>query len=268
MVTHAERLGFGGIAIPDHVFYPVDPSTPYPYTASGKPSFATDSPFPDPFVMMGAIGAVTSQVRIRTNVFILPLRHPVAVAKALATAAVVTRNRVELGVGVGHLKDEFDILGFDFRTRGRRTDEAIVAIRALLQPGPVSFRGRFWDLPPMYIHPAPDQPVPILVGGESKAALERAARIGDGYLTIPHTMSELEDLVSEVTKLRQELAPELPPLQFHLDCNDARNLGDYRRLADIGAAAVRIDYRHHPGVTLQRRLELMQEFAESIIGQL
>jgi probable F420-dependent oxidoreductase len=268
MASQAERLGFGGVAIPDHVFYPVEPSTPYPYTASGKPSFAIDSPFPDPCVMMGALGTVTTQLRIRTNVFILPLRHPVTVAKALATAAVVTGGRVELGVGVGHLKDEFDVLGFDFRTRGRRTDEAIAAIRALLRPGPVSFRGEFFDLPPMYVHPAPDQPVPILIGGESKAALERAARLGDGYLSVPHTLDELEGLVTEVAKLRQELAPELPPLQFHLDCNNAQTLGDYRRLADMGADAVRVDYRHLPDASLERRLELMEEFAESIIGRL
>jgi probable F420-dependent oxidoreductase len=268
MAIHAERLGFAGVTIPDHVFYPLEPSTAYPYTASGKPGFAIDSPFPEPFVMMGAIGAATSRVNIRTNVFVLPLRHPVAVAKGLGTAAVVTGGRVELGIGVGHLKDEFDILGFDFRTRGRRTDEAIAAIRALLRPGPVSFRGEFWDLPPMYLHPAPERSVPILVGGESSAALERTARLGDGYVSVPHTMDELQELVTKITTLRRELAPDLPPLRFHLDCKDAHTLADYRRLADIGAEVVKIDYRHLPDSTLEQRLVLMEKFSDSIICQL
>lgn len=268
MAKHAERLGYAGVAIPDHVFYPVEPSTPYPYSPTGKPGFPLDAPFPDVWVMLGALGALTSRIHLRTNVFILPLRHPVTVARAVGTAAVMTQGRIELGIGVGHLRDEFDTLGFDFRTRGRRTDEAITALRSLLKAGPVSHHGEFWQVPPVYLHPAPDEPVPIFVGGESKAALERTARLADGYVSVPHTMDDLESLTTELTKMRRELAPDRPPLRFHLDCHDATTVGDYRRLADAGAEVVKIDYRHLPNASLDERLELMEQFADSIINRI
>src|SRR5262245_32402836 len=104
MTLHAERLGYSGVTIPDHVFYPVEPSTPYPASASGKPPFPLDAPWPDVWVLIGALGALTSTIHLRTNVLILPLRHPVTVARAVGTAAVMTGNRVELGIGVGHLR--------------------------------------------------------------------------------------------------------------------------------------------------------------------
>jgi hypothetical protein len=113
--------------------------------------------------MIGTLGALTTTIRIRTNVLVLPLRHPVAVAKAVGTAAVATGGRVELGVGGGHLKDEFDVLGADFGTRGRPTDEAIRALRSLLQPRPVSYAGQFWDIPPIYLHADPAAAGALLV---------------------------------------------------------------------------------------------------------
>lgn len=268
MATRAEQLGYAGVAIPDHIFYPVEPSTPYPYSANGKPAFPIDAPFPDVWVMMGTIGALTSRLHIRTNVFVLPLRHPVAVAKAAGTAAVVTQGRIELGVGVGHLRDEYDTLGFDFHNRGRRMDEAITALRSLLKPGPVSHQGEFWEIPLCYVNPAPEPPIPIFVGGESRAALERTARLADGYVSIPHKIDDLEALVVQLSKLRRELAPEMPPLRFHLDCIDAKTVGDYRRLADAGAEVVKVDYRHLPDASLPERLDLMEQFADSIISNI
>jgi alkanesulfonate monooxygenase SsuD/methylene tetrahydromethanopterin reductase-like flavin-dependent oxidoreductase (luciferase family) len=216
---------------------------------------------------MGAIGALTTTLRIRTNVFILSLRHPAAVAKALGTAAVVTNNRVELGVGVGHLRDEFDVLGADFHRRGRRTDEAIMALRALLHPGPVSYQGNFWDVPAAYFHPAPDAPVPIFVGGESQAALERAARLADGYASVPRSMEELESLAAQLKELRRRLAPDQPPLRLHLDCSDASTVDDYHRLEAAGAEVVKVEFGRPPDVTLAERLASMEQFAETIMAK-
>jgi probable F420-dependent oxidoreductase len=267
LAAAAEKLGFGGLAVGDHLFYSVEPSTPYPYTEDGKPRFALDRPWPDVFVLFGALGQVTSTLRFRTNVYVLPLRHPLVVARAAGTAQVVTGGRVELGVGVGHLRDEFDALGVDFHTRGRRTDEAMMALRALLRPGPVSYRGSLFDIPPIYLHPAPEQPVPLFVGGESKAALARTARLADGYVSIPHSMDELESLMAEMTRLRAELAPELPPLRFHVHATDVQTVHDYRRLADAGAEAVNVAFWRTGRETypLEQELERMQEFSDSII---
>ncbi|MBO0727950.1 MAG: TIGR03619 family F420-dependent LLM class oxidoreductase [Acidimicrobiaceae bacterium] len=270
IAKQAENLGFHGIATGDHLFYPVKPSTKYPYTESGKPGFALDSPWPDVWVLFGALSALTSHLHFMPTVYILPLRHPLVVARAMGTAAVLAEGRIELGVGVGHLKNEFDALQVDFSTRGRRTDEAIVALRSLLTTGPVSHHGNFWQIEPMYLHPAPSKPIPIFVGGESKAALERTARLGDGYISIPHTLEDLETLMHELRRLRAALAPELPPLRFHLHGSDLRTVGDYRRLADAGAEAVNIGFwrRGREPLAIEERIETMQEFAATVISKL
>lgn len=269
LAKHAEKLGFHGVAVGDHLFYSVEPSTPYPYTADGKPSFPLDRSWPDVFVLIGALGQATSTLHFRTNVYILPLRHPLVVARALGTAATFAEGRVELGVGVGHLRDEFEALGSDFHTRGRRTDEAITALRSLLRRGPVSHQGTFWNIPPIYLHPAPERPVPIFVGGETKAALERTARLGDGYISIPHTIDELEALMTELRRLRTALAPERPPLRFHVHGRDVTTVGDYRRLADAGAEAVNVAlWQYRDGsATLDDCVEKMTEFSDSVLSK-
>lgn len=270
IAQRAETLGFAGIEFGDHLFYPVQPSTPYPYTESGDPPFPLESPWPDAWVLIGAVAAVTSRLHFRTSVYILALRHPLIVARALGTAAVISDDRVELGVGVGHLRDEFDALGADFHHRGKRTDEAIEAVRALLKSGPVSHHGAFWDLGPLYLHPAPAKPVPIFIGGESKAALKRTAIHGDGYISIPHTMDDLEALITALRQMRGELAPNLPPLRFHVHCSDAQNLGDYRRLADIGVEVMNVNFwaRGRDPVPWDQRLERLEEFSQTVIERL
>lgn len=270
LAQQAEELGFAGITFGDHLFYAANPSTPYPYTDDGSPRFALDAPWPDVWVLIGALSTVTSKLHFMTTVYILPLRHPLIVARALGTAAVLAEGRVELGVGVGHLRDEFDALEVDFTTRGRRTDEAIGALRALLNPGAVSHHGEFWNIDSIYMHPAPREQVPIFIGGESKPALARTARIGDGYISIPHTIEELECLITELTRLRKTLAPERAPLRFHLHGTDLKTLGDFRRLADSGADAVNVAFwrRAREPLPHEQRLEAMHSFADSVITKL
>lgn len=266
----AEQLGFHGISVGEHLFYPVEPSTPYPYTETGKPLFPLDAPWPDPWVLIGALSALTTRLHFMTSVYILPLRHPLVVARALGTAAVLAGGRVELGVGVGHLRDEFDALGVDFTTRGKRTDEAIAALRALLQPGPVAHHGAFWNIDSIYLEPAPQTPVPIYVGGESNAALKRTARLGDGYISVPHTLEELESLIATLAGLRKTLAPDLPPLRFHAHGSGLHTLGDYRRLADAGADSATVAFwrRGREPLPWDERLEAIHDFASSVIQPL
>jgi probable F420-dependent oxidoreductase len=219
--------------------------------------------------LIGALGAVTSLLHFLTTVYILPLRNPLIVARALGTAAVLAGGRITLGVGVGHLRDEFEALGVDFATRGRRTDEAILALRSLLHSGPVSHQGEFWKFDSIYLHPAPREQVPIYVGGESKAALERAARLGDGYISLPHTLDDLESLMNELRRLRVSLASDKPPLRLHVHGSDLSTLGDYRRLADSGADAVNVAFwrRAREPMPWDERLEAMHNFADTVIAK-
>src|SRR5713226_9661251 len=121
LARKAEALGFGGLTVPDHLFTPQSLRSRYPYSADGAVHWPPEAEWPDCWVAIAAMAAVTSRVRLTTGVYILPLRNVFVVAKAVATAAVLSDNRVVLGVGVGWMKEEFDQLGQDFRARGKHT---------------------------------------------------------------------------------------------------------------------------------------------------
>jgi probable F420-dependent oxidoreductase len=179
LAPHIERLGFDGITVGDHIFISGAPGS-YPYSANGRPPFAVGSPWPDPFVVIGAAATVTERIRFLTSVVILPLRHPLLLAKAVSSAARISRGRVLLGVGVGWQREEYDALGIDFSKRGAIAEEAIAVLRKLSHPAPVEHHGRFFSFGPVDLGP-PAPPVPIIVGGRSQAARRRAVRLGDGY---------------------------------------------------------------------------------------
>jgi probable F420-dependent oxidoreductase len=160
LATRADACGWEAIGVSDHVVHPESPRTPYPYTADGSRRWPAFTPWPDPWVAIGAMSAVTKRLRFLTNVFVLPMRSPFLVAKAVGTAAVMSGNRVALGVGVGWLGDEFELLGQDFSNRGRRTDEMIAVMRKLWSGRMVEHRGEFYAFDPLEMSPAPTQPSP------------------------------------------------------------------------------------------------------------
>jgi probable F420-dependent oxidoreductase len=201
LAPHVERLGFDGVMLPDHVFMPVE-SGDYPYSSDGSPTFPRDAPWPDPFVLIGALAMITERLRFMTTVVVLPLRHPLLLAKSVAAAARLSRGRLMLGVGLGWQREEFEALGIDFTKRGAIADETIEVLRALSEPGPVEHHGRFFSFGPLYLEPAPPR-VPIIVGGSSEAARQRAVRLGDGYVLPVVPFGEMP---SHVESLRALLA--------------------------------------------------------------
>ncbi len=204
LVPAIERLGFDGITLPDHLFLHHAVDGRYPHTPDGKPPFSVDTPWPDPLTLIGALSMVTSSLRFMTGVLILPLRNPVVFAKAAATAARLSNGRVVLGVGVGWMREEFDVLGVDFATRGARTNEMIDLLRTLWQPGPVEYEGRFFSIPPLVMEPVPP-PIPIVIGGNSDAALKRAAKRGDGFIMPTQGLAAVPEMLGRV---REALAAE------------------------------------------------------------
>jgi probable F420-dependent oxidoreductase len=176
----ADRLGYAGIALADHAVMPERIESAYP---GGTMPWNDATDWPDPWVQIGAMASVTTRLRFATNVYVLPARHPLVTAKAVATAAALSADRVVLGVGVGWMAEEFEALGADFSNRGARTDEIIALLRALWRGETVEHHGSFYDVPRLRLRPAPGAPVPVWIGGESPAALRRAARLGDGWIS-------------------------------------------------------------------------------------
>ena len=182
VATRAEALGFGSVWVSEHIALPMDYASRYPYSGSGRASFAPQASWLDPFLALTVAAAATSRVRLGTSVLILPLRPPLLVAKAAATLDQLSGGRLVLGVGSGWLREEFEVLGVPFELRGRLTDEAIATLRACWGDDPVRLDGR----PPFAMSPKPvhGAALPIVCGGHTDAALRRIARYADGWQPI------------------------------------------------------------------------------------
>jgi probable F420-dependent oxidoreductase len=193
----AEACGYEGLALADHVAVPAEFASVHP---SGENPFTAASPFPDPFVSMAAMAAVTARLRFMSYVYVLPMRDPFSVAKQVGTAALLSGNRVVLGVGAGWLTEEIAVLGPDPSTRGRRMDEMLDVIRDLWDDGWAELHGEHFDFDRVGMFPVPDQQPPIWVGGKSDAALRRAVRMG-GWLGMNYGLDEVQSLLARLDAL-------------------------------------------------------------------
>lgn len=234
LAVAAERCGWDAIAVPDSVFYPERVSAPYPYTPDGSRFWSADTPWIEPWVAIPAMAAVTTRLRFYTNVLKLAIRNPLLVAKTVGSAAVLANGRVALGVGLGWIPEEFRWCGTDYATRGARLDEAIEVIRLTLGGGMVEYHGRHYDFDRLQMSPAPAQPVPIYVGGLSKPALRRAARLGDGWISVMNSEAEIRGFVGELARLRREHGRAAEPFEIKVVCTDVFDPDGFRRLEDAG----------------------------------
>jgi probable F420-dependent oxidoreductase len=176
----AEREGFEAIWLGDHLISPVGYGSDYPYSPTGGPGHAVDTPMLDVWVNAAHLAAHTTTLKLGSGVLVLPLRSPFVTARAVASAQLLSGGRIVLGIGTGWLREEFDAVGEDFDARGRRTDEAIGILRRLWSGEVVEHDGESYSFGKVQFVPAVDPP-PIVIGGISKPALRRAARLGDGW---------------------------------------------------------------------------------------
>ena len=237
-----DRMGYAGIYISDHLFYPRELRSRYTYSPyeDGSPIWSPEADWPDTWCLVSAMAAVTEHLTFTSGVYIAPARDLITVAKSVATAAVVSDNRVRLGVGVGWCKEEFDQTGQDFATRGKRLDEMITALRALWRGGWVEFHGTYYDVPECQMLPAPTEPVPIIGGGHSPAALRRTAALCDGWVAAG-AYSE-EDAWLHLAGLRDALkeAGREDDEEFlvYMSLNERPDVDLYRRFADAGVTDI------------------------------
>ena len=205
----AEECGYEGITIPDHLFHPVEPSTPYPYTPDGTRYWTKDTHWPEPWVAIAAMAAVTTRLKFTTNIYVAPARDLLTVANQVATAAYLSQNtpdghhRIALGVGPGWSADEFTATGQAFAKRGARLDEMLLALRKLWTGEVVDISGPHYTLPACSIAPTANDPIPIWVGGMSDIALRRAAH-NDGWIGFYHTVDEAKSIMDRLRLAREQ----------------------------------------------------------------
>ena len=267
----SEDAGFHGFLVSDHLVHPEQQDSKYLYSADHKPpQFRDDTLWPDAWSLIGALAAVTGKLHFCTNVYILPLRHPLEVAKATGSLGYFSGGRVHLGCGAGWMKEEFDMVGVDFHTRGKRYDECIEVIRKVQSGRFVEHHGQFFSFPRIIMTPVPPAPVPILIGGISEPALRRAARTGDGWVAPGQTLDEALASLQTLDTLRKEYGTHNRPFNSIVAIWDSRPMTavDVRRLEDAGATGYTVfpfAFTIGPNTTLaQKRAELQRVAGELI----
>jgi len=268
----AEAAGYASVTVADSLAYPQKSDTTYPYTPDGSREFLEDKDFIETFVLIAAMGAVTTSLRFTPFVLKLPVRPPVLVAKQAASIAALTGNRLALGVGVSPWPEDFEIMGVPFERRGRRMDECIDVVRGLTRGGYFEFHGEFYDFPPIKMAPTPAEPIPLLVGGHSDPALRRAARRGDGWMHAGGPGEELDALLDKLAAIRRAEGTADQPFEIHVISLDAYTADGVKRLEDRGVTDVivgfRLPYILGPDTEpLADKIAHLERYAERIINK-
>ena len=201
----AERLGFESVWLPEHLIFPLD-LVGSPHPGSDHPPVPPTTPVFDCFAYLSFLAGSTRRIRLGSHVYLLGLRHPFAAARAIQTLDIVSQGRAEIGIGAGWLESEWRAAGLDFHTRGRRLDEAIGVCKHLFSDPVIAHRGEFFRFEPVAFEPKTVQRPwpPLLIGGESKAALRRAADTGDGWIGLDHTLESVREPLARLRALRVE----------------------------------------------------------------
>ena len=259
--------------VPDSICYPEHADSIYPFNPDGTREFLEDQPFLEPFSLIPALGALTERIRFITFVLKLPVRHPVLVAKQATSVAVLTGNRLVLGVGTSPWREDYQVLDVDWASRGQRMDEEIAIVRGLAAGGYFEHHGKIFDLPPVKIAPVPSAPIPVLIGGHSDAALRRAARLGDGWLHGGGDPAELPGLLARLDEHRRRAGTADRPFELHVISADAYTVDGVRRLAEQGVTEVIVGFRwpYQAGPDpepLQRKIAHLRRFADSVIAEM
>ena len=264
-----EDAGYDGMVVPDSICYPEVSDSTYPFSPDHTREFLEDKPFIEPFSLIPAMGAVTERIRFITFVLKLPMRHPLLVAKQASSVAVLTDNRLSLGVGSSPWPEDYQQTGVPWEGRGRRMDEAIAIVRGLCSGGYFSHQGEAYDLPSVKISPTPTQPIPILVGGHAPAALRRAAR-ADGWMHGGGDPADLPGLLDQLARMRQEEGSADRPFEVHVISTEAFSVDGIHRLEEQGVTDVIVGFRWPYAVGpdtegLQTKLDNLNRFADQVI---
>ena len=263
----AEALGFDSVWGGEHVIRPDTIASKYPYTEDGEMPGEPETAIPDPLIWLAYVAAAAPTLQLGTCILIVPQRNPVVLAKELATLDHLTDGRVELGLGVGWMREEFDALGVPWDRRGARNDEYVAAMRALWAGPHAEYHGEFVDFAPATCSPRPVKgDIPILVGGDTPQAIRRAARIADGYF--PGT-TDPEALAGLITELGVAVEKEgRDPAAMGVSAIFGPQMGDpvagAQQLAEIGVTRAMVPAFFFAGPD---GLERLESFGETVVKQ-
>jgi probable F420-dependent oxidoreductase len=261
VTEEADRLGFESVWMPEHLVLPVGLAGS-PHDGSDHPPIPPDVPVFDAFVHLAYLAGRTERIRFATHVYNVGLRHPFVTARAVATLDVVSGGRVELGVGASWLREEWEAVGLDFDTRGTRVDEALEVCRRLWAEEVVEHHGRFFDFDPVMFEPKPAQRPgpPLHIGGDGRAALRRAATIGDGWVPMNHGVDELAGPLARIAELRA--AADRPGRTEVSLAAAVGSRGDVERLAEAGVDRVLV----RPWRRSDEAIDSMRRFADEVMA--
>lgn len=235
---HVEACGFESIVAVEHTVLMTEYSSVYPYDASGRVELPADCPVPDPLDLLAFLAAHTKRLGLATGVLVLPNHHPVVLAKRVATLDALSGGRVRLCVGMGWLKEEVEACGAEFSSRGRRADEQLEVLRLLWEDRPdgASFSGEFFEFDHAACYPKPTRPVPIHIGGHSRAAARRAGRLGDGFQPLGVSGAALSGLIGTMRDEAERAGRDPDALELSLGHLVTKIDGDRAgKIATLGA---------------------------------
>jgi probable F420-dependent oxidoreductase len=223
--------------------------------------------FPDAWTLVATLAAVTTTLRFATYVYILPMREPFSVAKTVGTAALLSGDRVALGVGTGWMAEEFAVLGHDFATRGPRTDEMIAVLRGLWTGEVVEHHGEHFDFGPVQMAPVPERPVPIWIGGHSRPALRRAVA-ADGWMGVNYEIGHARLVLAELRAARQRAGRDDAGYEVILALDAAPTETEVAELEELGVTGLVKQPWIMSGVatsSLQHKIDDMAAYADRYI---
>jgi probable F420-dependent oxidoreductase len=269
----AEEEGFDAIAVADSVCYPEHSDSKYPYTADGNREFLENKPFIEPLTLVAALSSVTARIEFLTSVLKLPVRHPVVLAKQATSVAVLSGDRLQLGVGSSPWPDDYETVGLAWEGRGRRFNECIDIVRGLSAGGYFSFNGACYQVPSIKLNPSPTRPIPILIGGHSDANLRRAARTGDGWISAGSTTDQLAAWIKRLRRLLREQGRDESSFGIHATTPDSFTVDGVRRLEALGVTHTgggfssfnpyQLEVDTEP---LEAKLAALHQYANDVIG--
>lgn len=217
----AEELGFDSVWLGEHVITPVKNDSRFPYAGDSDDSheaFHANLPFYDPYAALGYLAGITKTIKLGVSISIVPLHDPFHLARSVTTMDLFSQGRFIFGAGGGWLKEEFEIMGRDFETRGKRFDETLDVMVSLFNDDVTEYDGVTLKIPPISMSPKPEMRPhpPFVFGGHAKAALRRAGRRGNGWLASELSPEEIKPLIDMLAQFREEAGRADVP--FEISC--------------------------------------------------